>query len=43
MSTETQQRPSVYWCHMCSAEVPIYMAPDPTCQRCNEQFIEEVK
>jgi E3 ubiquitin-protein ligase RNF115/126 len=42
MSSET--RPTTrYWCHICNAEVPIYMAPDPTCQQCNEQFIEEVK
>lgn len=33
---------SRYWCHICNAEVNIYMAPDPTCQQCNEQFIEEV-
>ena len=32
-----------YWCHVCNAEVNIYMAPEPTCQQCNEQFIEEVK
>jgi E3 ubiquitin-protein ligase RNF115/126 len=32
-----------YWCHICNAEVNIYMAPDPTCQQCNEQFIEEVR
>lgn len=31
-----------YWCHVCGREVDIYMAPDPTCQRCNQQFIEEV-
>ncbi|ORZ15889.1 hypothetical protein BCR42DRAFT_416099 [Absidia repens] len=31
-----------YWCHQCGRENPIYMAPDPTCQRCNSQFIEEI-
>ncbi|KAI9488195.1 hypothetical protein BDB00DRAFT_60548 [Zychaea mexicana] len=41
---ESQQTTATprYWCYSCSAEVPIYMAPDPTCQRCNEQFIEEI-
>lgn len=43
MSTETRSSAPRYWCHICNAEVPIYMAPDPTCQRCNEQFIEEVR
>lgn len=44
MSSETRQQGQPrYWCHICNAEVPIYMAPDPTCQQCNEQFIEEVK
>ncbi|CAO3600864.1 unnamed protein product [Absidia cylindrospora] len=31
-----------YWCHQCGRENPIYMAPDPTCQQCNSQFIEEI-
>lgn len=42
MSSEARQSQPRYWCHICNAEVPIYMAPDPTCQQCNEQFIEEV-
>lgn len=42
MSSETRQSPQRYWCHICNAEVNIYMAPEPTCQQCNEQFIEEV-
>lgn len=45
MNEETRQtnnNNNRYWCHICNAEVQIYMAPDPTCQRCNEQFIEEV-
>ncbi|KAL0144902.1 hypothetical protein V8B55DRAFT_1456862 [Mucor lusitanicus] len=42
MSSETRQSRPRYWCHICNAEMPIYMAPDPTCQRCNEQFIEEL-
>lgn len=42
MSSDTRQSRPRYWCHICNAEVPIYMAPDPTCQQCNEQFIEEV-
>jgi DNA-directed RNA polymerase subunit RPC12/RpoP len=43
MSSDTRQNQTRYWCHICNAEVSIYMAPDPTCQQCNEQFIEEVK
>ena len=39
---QQQQSSPRYWCYTCNAEVPIYMAPDPTCQRCNDQFIEEV-
>ncbi|CEP10883.1 hypothetical protein [Parasitella parasitica] len=42
MSSDTRQAGPRYWCHICNAEVPIYMAPDPTCQQCNEQFIEEL-
>lgn len=44
MSSETRQNQNQlrYWCHICNAEVNIYMAPEPTCQQCNEQFIEEV-
>lgn len=42
MSQETRQGQPRYWCHICNAERDIYMAPDPTCQQCNEQFIEEV-
>ncbi|KAI9032508.1 hypothetical protein CLU79DRAFT_841833 [Phycomyces nitens] len=40
MSTPNNSR---YFCHICRAEVPIYMAPDPTCQECNQQFIEEIE
>ncbi|KAI8986473.1 hypothetical protein BDB01DRAFT_896077 [Pilobolus umbonatus] len=43
MSSEPHSSQPRYWCHVCSAEVPIYMAPDPTCQHCNEQFIEELQ
>ncbi|KAG0742071.1 hypothetical protein G6F57_010151 [Rhizopus arrhizus] len=46
MNEETRQtnnNNNRYWCHICNAEVQIYMAPDPTCQRCNEQFIEELQ
>ncbi|KAI7857483.1 hypothetical protein BDC45DRAFT_34431 [Circinella umbellata] len=39
---QQQQQSPRYWCYTCNSEVPIYMAPDPTCQRCNEQFIEEI-
>ncbi|KAK4509099.1 Transketolase [Mucor velutinosus] len=42
MSSDTRQSRPRYWCHICNAEMPIYMAPDPTCQQCNEQFIEEL-
>ncbi|ORX46496.1 hypothetical protein DM01DRAFT_1410554 [Hesseltinella vesiculosa] len=41
----TQQQPSGntrYFCHACGREVQVYMAPDLTCQVCNEQFIEEI-
>ncbi|KAI9310949.1 hypothetical protein BX666DRAFT_1122241 [Dichotomocladium elegans] len=31
-----------YYCYACDVEVPIYMAPDPTCQNCNDQFVQEV-
>ncbi|KAL9556353.1 hypothetical protein MBANPS3_001904 [Mucor bainieri] len=41
MSSDTRQSRPRYWCHICNAEMPIYMAPDPICQQCNEQFIEE--
>ncbi|KAL0091937.1 hypothetical protein J3Q64DRAFT_1875620 [Phycomyces blakesleeanus] len=40
MSTPNNTR---HFCHVCSTEVPIYMAPDPTCQVCNQQFIEEIE
>ncbi|OBZ82973.1 putative RING finger protein P32A8.03c, partial [Choanephora cucurbitarum] len=43
MSSETRQAQPRYWCHICNGEVAIYMAPDPTCQQCNEQFIEELQ
>ncbi|GAA5813109.1 hypothetical protein MFLAVUS_006578 [Mucor flavus] len=43
MSQETRQGQPRYWCHICNAERDIYMAPDPTCQQCNEQFIEELQ
>ncbi|KAI9301172.1 hypothetical protein BJ944DRAFT_10194 [Cunninghamella echinulata] len=45
MSSETSTNENTrtrYWCHACGREVEIYMAPDPTCQRCNQQFIEEI-
>ncbi|KAF7721144.1 hypothetical protein EC973_005367 [Apophysomyces ossiformis] len=42
MSTVTSDTARRYWCHVCQDQVPIYMAPDPTCQHCNEQFIEEM-
>jgi hypothetical protein len=32
-----------YWCHQCQQEVQVLMAPDPVCQRCNGQFVEQVK
>lgn len=41
MNAQRQQQR--YWCHVCNAEVPIFMAPDLTCQHCHEQFLEEVK
>lgn len=41
-SPSARQEQPRYFCYSCNAEVPIYMAPDPTCQRCNEQFVQEV-
>ncbi|ORY97783.1 hypothetical protein BCR43DRAFT_523899 [Syncephalastrum racemosum] len=43
MATSPSSRANTrYWCYTCNAERPIYEAPDPTCQRCNEQFVEEI-
>lgn len=41
-SPSARQEQPRYFCYSCNAEVPIYMAPDPTCQRCNEQFVQEI-
>lgn len=31
-----------FWCHQCQREVQVLMAPDPVCQTCNGQFVEQV-
>ncbi|KAJ2963479.1 hypothetical protein NQZ79_g1560 [Umbelopsis isabellina] len=36
------QRPQ-YWCHQCQQEVQVLLAPDPVCQRCNGQFVEQIE
>ncbi|KAI7883052.1 hypothetical protein K492DRAFT_159934 [Lichtheimia hyalospora FSU 10163] len=42
MSTTVQSMPR-YFCYACNGEVPIYLTPDPTCQLCNDQFVQEVE
>ncbi|CDS05861.1 hypothetical protein LRAMOSA08389 [Lichtheimia ramosa] len=42
MSTTVQPTPR-YFCYACNDEVPIYLTPDPTCQLCNDQFVQEVE
>jgi hypothetical protein len=32
-----------FWCHQCQQEVQVLMAPDPICQTCNGQFVEQVR
>ncbi|EPQ31565.1 uncharacterized protein PFL1_00898 [Pseudozyma flocculosa PF-1] len=35
--------PSLVFCHQCGIEVRPLMAPDPTCPRCNGQFVEVIE
>ncbi|KAI9278134.1 hypothetical protein BC943DRAFT_298333 [Umbelopsis sp. AD052] len=32
-----------FWCHQCQREVQVLMAPDPICQTCNGQFVEQIE
>ncbi|RUS25505.1 hypothetical protein BC938DRAFT_472058 [Jimgerdemannia flammicorona] len=32
-----------YWCHQCTTEIDVLMAPDPTCPICNRQFVEQIE
>ncbi|UZJ57393.1 hypothetical protein CBS101457_006713 [Exobasidium rhododendri] len=34
--------PPMYYCHECAIEIRPLMVPNPTCPRCNGEFVEEI-